>query len=515
MERADEGLLGSALSTPQLAQVDARVQVALGELSSTHPPVLRVITGSEQPVSGAIVTALSSGRRLGQTGIEGEMDLVAEELGAGALAVMAEGFISTEVRIPMPPPAQTDVHLTRGARIIGLVLDDRGLPAGAGIRVMAVSPLYSFNDRALGLTLAGEPLIPLVQTDEKGAFVLSGLDPGHQYRLFAAGKGLASFDERTTVVPGPDAYVEVRTSPVFGVFVAFRDEDGRPLQLAPMTGSWQGSVTTGARATPLFTTKWTETLLGLDAGCNVVAEFYDRTFFYTAQGEPGDSISLRYRAELPGYAPIDELVEAGRAVGCLRRQDIIVRHTADGFGHVSVLLDPPARVAALLDSLSAGRHCKLRLREVPSGKVLDLWLDALAPAGLQVVDGIPHGVYAATLVAPHQLFAHPFGLQVDVGPEPVTLRFDLPPTGTLEMRVWRPDGSAYYGPLVGSHLRMEGDELDAFYFSSGPYRIPLLPNGEYRIVLDNLFADDAETHAQRIFVRDDGQTTVAEWRIPF
>ena len=105
-------------------------------------------------------------------------------------------------------------------------------------------------------------------------------------------------------------------------------------------------------------------------------------------------------------------------------------------------------------------------------------------------------------------------IELRVGPEPVTLGIELPATETLEIKVWRADGSRYCGPLSGSHLRIDGDELDVFYFSSGPYRIPLLPAGEYRIVLDNLFSDDAELHAKTVLVRSAGEVTAVEWQVP-
>lgn len=512
-EAAKERRADSYSTIHQFDHPDARVQAPPDEQEAERQPVLRVMRWSGQPVSGAVVAQQSSGKRLGQTALDGEVALVEKELGTGTLVVMADGFISTELRLRMPPSLRTDVYLDEGAQIRGVVLDPTGLPAGAGMNVMAVNPLYYFNDRALGLTLSGQPLIPIVQTDENGAFVLRGLDPWREYRIFAAGGGLAEFEERDSIVPGPDAYVEVRTSPVYGVFLTFQDESGRPPQLAPMTGRWQGSATTEAQAIPLFTTKWTENLLGLDVGCNGNAEFYDRTLFYTTPGDSGESITLRYRAELPGYAPVDVLVDAGRAAGCLSQKNVVIQETGGGFGRVSVVLNPPARAAALLESLSDGRQCKLRLREVHSGRILDVGLDALAPSGFQVVDGVPFGEYVGAFTAPHQLFVHTFDFPFRVGTEPVTLDIHLPATGTLEMTVWRRDGSAYCGPLVGSHLRLGGNELDAFYFSSGPYRIPLLPNGEYRIVLDNLFSDDAEMHAQEIFIRADGETTRADWRI--
>ena len=370
--------------------------------------VLRVMTWSEQPVAGATVTALASGQRIGSTDPKGELRLIENELGSGELAVMAGGFVSTEIRIPLPVPRRTDVHLDVGGQISGLVLDPRGQPVGSGLIVMAVSPLYYFDDRALGLTLAGEPLIPLVRTDESGAFVLQGLDSALQYQIFCAGSGHASFDEQEAILPAPDAYVEVQLTAVYGVDLLLRDQAGRPPKIAPMEGRWQGShAPVVGGATYLFTTRWTEELLGLDAECNEGAQFYDKSIFYAVREDQGDSIELRYSVELPGYAPINALVSAGRALGCLRQVELVIEQICTGFGQVTVALDPPSRVESLLASLPAGRQCKLRLRENASGRVLDVRLDSLAPAGFQVISGVPYGDYSATLVGPHQLFSYP------------------------------------------------------------------------------------------------------------
>jgi hypothetical protein len=82
------------------------------------------------------------------------------------------------------------------------------------------------------------------------------------------------------------------------------------------------------------------------------------------------------------------------------------------------------------------------------------------------------------------------------------------------MKVWRADGSRYWGPLTGSHLWLNGNQFDAFHFSSGPYRIPLLPAGEYRIVLDNLFPDGTGLNAQTVLVRGADEVTAVEWQLP-
>jgi hypothetical protein len=480
--------------------------------------VIQVATWTERPVFGAVVTALTSGTRIGVTGPTGELSLLGAELGSGEISITAEGFVPSEVHLPQPPPLRTLVRLEEGSQITGMVLDPHGLPLGSGVTVMAVDSPYYFDDRALALTLSGTPLISLAHTDENGIFVLRGLAPARKVRLFCAGKGYASFDERKAFAPGPDVYVEIQALPVYGVMLAFHDAAGRQPSLAPMEGRWQGSVAPLAHADPLFTTRLTEELLGLEAGCNGSPGYYDKPLIYTVHEESGDSIALRYRAELPGYAPVDVLVDASRAVGCLQRHEVVLEETCEGFGQFTVVLEPPGRASSLLDSVSAGRECKLHLREVSSGKVLEMRLKSLAPAGFEVIRGVPYGEYSVTFVGPHQLFAYPdnfrAAMNLRVGPNPATLEIDLPETGTLEMEVWKADGSAYRGPLAGTHLRLDGDQLDAFYFSSGPYRIPLLPTGDYRIALDNLFPDEGELNTQTIFVHGKDMKTFLQWRLP-
>ncbi len=51
-------------------------------------------------------------------------------------------------------------------------------------------------------------------------------------------------------------------------------------------------------------------------------------------------------------------------------------------------------------------------------------------------------------------------------------------------------------------------EMDVFYFSSAPYRIPLMPSGEYRITLDNL---GSNLESKTVFVMEDDSTTAASW----
>ena len=479
--------------------------------------IIRVVTVNEQPISGALVTSLSRKDRIGVTSMKGELLLTAEDFGSGQVAVMAEGFVVTEVKITPPFPDVVEVHLRNGSAVSGLVLDTEGDPVGKGMSVMAVSPLYWFDDRALEMTLSGSPLIPLVQTDEGGKFLLRGLEPTLQYRIFAAGLGAVSFDERNAITPGPDAYVELRALPVYGALLAFRDELGNMPPLAPLEGGWHGSARPRSHADWLYTTKWTAELLGLEPGCNGQIGFYDKYFFFTTHEDIGGSLALRYSGELPGFSPIDVGVDAARAIVCVPRYEISINQICNGFGNVTVAVNPPDRAASLLASLGTGRECRLRLTELSSKTIIEARLKSLAPAGFEVIRGVPYGDYAVMFVAPHQLFTYPkdvrMPLNLRVGPDDVAVNVSLPAFGTIEMKVITADGLDYNGPLTGSHLRTEGGELDTFHFSSAPYRIPLLPTGEYKIVVDNIFPGSTDLQSQTVYVGARDEMTLLKWRI--
>jgi len=225
-----------------------------------------VLTTENQPIPGATVAASPGNAILGLTSTTGELGLTAEALGTGRVAVTAEDFIASEIRLGPSLSTTVEMHLRHAETISGVVLSPGGLPLGDGVLVMAVGPLYFFDNRAVEMALAGSPLIPLVKTDKNGEFVLHGLDPGLRYRLFAAGQGHASFDQKSSFTAAPGAYVEVRALPVYGALLVFEEADGADPDLPAFEGRWHGGATPRVHADLLYSTRWTPELLGLDTG---------------------------------------------------------------------------------------------------------------------------------------------------------------------------------------------------------------------------------------------------------
>lgn len=522
----------SSAERPVHAEIDALPQAAVDRVLKNVVPVfrseaspeesvaeanravlLRVLGPNDEPVAGALVTGLAEakGNLIGSTSSDGGVLLTPKEFGSEGLAIMAEGFISTEVAIAPPFPDQVDVHLARGAAISGFVLDTEGLPAREGMTVMAVSPLYYFDDRALGLTLSGSPLIPLTYTDTNGQFMLSGLNPDLHYRLFAAGHGLVAFDEKLTAMPGT-VDVELTARPVYGVLVCPRDEFGNPPKAARLEGQLDSATSEAQHAHILHASKWTPRLLGVDRVTEAQAPYYDRYLFFTTERDLGDSIPIRYRLRIPGYEPVDAELNALRLADRVPVQQQLVKRTCAGFGKVTVVVTPPSRVDALLRAVSSGRECRLLLREIVMGHRFEARLKDLAPSGMELIDGVPYGDYAVTFVAPHSLFAYPDNnhapVMVRIGPEPALLDVPISAFGTIELRILTADHHLYSGPVLGSHVRLDNSQMDVFYFSTPPYRIPLMPGAEYRMELDNL---QTNLESKTLFVREDDSTTVVSW----
>lgn len=473
--------------------------------------VLRVLTRDERPISGAVVT-LANTMQLGAASSNGEIAVPGDAFGSSAV-LTADGFVPLELLLTPSSSGMTIVHMQSGLSISGVVRDLHGMPI-EGAAVMAVSPLYYFDDRALESTLSGVPLIPLDYCDIAGRFNLIGLDGRLQYRVFAAGGGCAVFDERKFVAPGDGVELELVARPVYGAVVSVVDASGgAPATLSDQVRLKSFAFPVAIHADSMFTTRWTRRLLGLDTdSCAALSSNEDQLFFI-AREDLGESIGVNYRAVVAGYEPLDTTFELCRARGSVPRREVMLTRSCDAFGEVAVIITPPTRVEALAAAVTKGRECKLRLKEHVTGIVVEAIL-CFDSAGMEVVNGVPFGDYSVELRSPHSWFSYPNNYQaqssVRIGRERSMIEVFIPPLGVIEMKVTTPDSLEYRGPLMGSLLRVEDNSMNAFYFSSGPYRIPLVPDGEYRVVVDNLGAD---CEPANVMVRATDTTALVTWHL--
>jgi hypothetical protein len=380
--------------------------------------------------------------------------------------------------------------------------------------VMAVSPLYYFDDRALGMALADKAFIPMTRTDPSGRFTLTGLSPSLNYRFFAGGLGYVAFDEHLTVVPSSNDFVELVARPVYGAIVAPRDVNGNEPRAGPFDGFLDSATAEAQHAHLLHASKWTPTLLGVESTEPAGLAYYDRYLFFTTDHELGPAIPIRYRVRIPGYKAVDVAIGAGRAVDAVPRHVVTLPAASDGFGVVAVQMGPP-RKAWAWDEVASGRECRLLLESTGSEPRFEVRLKALAPSGLEVIEGVPYGDYLAKFVAPHDLFTYPHSgdppILLRVGPRPAVMDVSIPDLGAIELRVLTADGLLYAGALMGTHVHITDGHMGAFYFSRPPYRFDLVPPGEYRFALDNLSPD---IEPRSVLVDAVEPATVAEWRLP-
>ncbi|MDA1265828.1 MAG: carboxypeptidase-like regulatory domain-containing protein [Planctomycetota bacterium] len=383
--------------------------------------------------------------------------------------------------------AREEVVLRKAWAVTGKVVGPTGHPVDGKVRVIALAGRDSLTTSAVASSLAGLGPLPTTTADANGDFVIDGLDAGEAYRLFAGGGGyIAANHFAQPVRPADGQHVLVEVRPVYGVRILLREEDGGKLALSEqLNGKWHGTPSTPPGAKIIVSGGWTAALLGL--GPQESRSAFDKTYYFQNKVEAPEGLPLSYSAHLPGYEEVDVKITAMRAAADLEDIELRLTRVGDGgFGRITVWLDPPEAVEVVLPSGDNHRRSQLYLTEQDGGRLIRAQLVGLEN-GFVDIEGLPHGDYWARFRAPHQLFREPSGdlpgRLVVVADEPVDFRVGVDQLGSLSFTLQDSAGQRYVGPVQGTHIRTFGGEADSFFIAFPPYEIPLLPPGEYKLVV--------------------------------
>ncbi|MBI1381299.1 MAG: hypothetical protein GC161_09430 [Planctomycetaceae bacterium] len=210
---------------PQRAQVAAAAEPGSAEEAHGRAPVRvrgRLFTGTGTVAAGAELVARSTAARpeswelRGAPDAEGRFELalpVAPGQGAALHAVL-EGHVRASWDWFEPPAGALielgDVHLVRGARVRGRLVDRRGGAPGSGWQLVAESTWRTEGD-------GGNGYVDSAPIAEDGAFVLDGVPPG-ALTLWATFSSLAQSERET---------VQAREGEEFGVTLTHTGADPR------------------------------------------------------------------------------------------------------------------------------------------------------------------------------------------------------------------------------------------------------------------------------------------------
>jgi len=200
---------------------------------------LRAVDPEGSPVGGSTVSYLQDHgppRPLGRTDGSGrarvEIPSTAED--GGGLLVWRKGFVPSFAPLGEFGDGESEatIVLSPAGKLTGFVTHAGGAPAD-NARVLAWGPGRRPSLSLLRRVLSGErddPRLLLVETDARGAFVLTGVDPSRTYRLAAGKSGAAA-----AAVTGRPNHEPVRLvlKRVFGCFVHLAGPKGATPEVSP------------------------------------------------------------------------------------------------------------------------------------------------------------------------------------------------------------------------------------------------------------------------------------------
>lgn len=200
------------------------------------------------------VESADAWKQVGVTNHEG-LCTAAARPSAGSIVASGPGY-----QIARAPIAEHDrvlLTLEEGASIGGRVVFPDGSGAGAGIKVLAREHSHlRAKTKAIKHAFAGFPSVIHASTDSFGSFILEGLNPDCQYRIFAGGSGVMMKRPVGELVHAFfQSEVEIEVCKAYGACVVLTEEDGSPLEargalVAPGVSPFKVANPTGARRVP-------------------------------------------------------------------------------------------------------------------------------------------------------------------------------------------------------------------------------------------------------------------------
>lgn len=500
----DRGVLVDDPATQTSLREEMPLQRAGSEVEISASPagprdcLVQIRSLGSVPVPGASILDRERGVLLGKSDENGQAEVSLERDHDARLLVTHQEYVGRLFGVPREQTSPITVNLVPSWSIDGIVLKPGGLPAGAGLLVLAAGPNQALEHDAIALAVSGVPAIPMARTDEGGGFRLVGLDSQKGYHLFVGGAGLIAFDPfEPAIFSTDDQPVRIRTRAVYGAVIALREVGGGPLRLgSELDGPWFGSPAALARdAKPVFLSSDGPLLLGLTHSGSSMAR-HEREILFSLP-DLVDGIDVSFDVSVPGYERRAGMIYCPRLLNDLEIKPVELSPDAPGFGDIVVRVDDRELAKRVLVSTEMNPGMILHLVDVRQSSVLETRLARLL-TGEQVIRGVPFGSYHAHVEGPHGFFEVEYPGSLVVSESPAT--FDLPLTGlgAMELTLETGAGGTYAGPLLGSLVHSLGREAIDFHFWRPPYFIPVLPPGRWEVSINGFVI--VEPAAERPFV---------------
>ncbi len=488
------------------------------EVSQTFARPFRVVVRDELgiPIAGARIERVDADDRddavsLGTTGRDGVLDSGAPGE-SFTLVTSASGYATETTSFQRPAQASEPITIVmrEGAAIAGSVRFADGRNPGAGVRVYACREggCLSAYELARGLEDVADSAI--VETDAQGRFRVEGLLPGVPYGVFAGAPGIAMLrgigelgprmTGLTAIAGGDD--LEIVVGHLYGTAARLVEEGGAPLRV---TARAEWEVSDWIMAVEEVSGQSDSRFVGLDeptlalAGIDVAA-VHSRfptpkhvTSRFVVSERDVDSRSVWRTVSAVGYEDAGGQVEAPRIRGDAVSWDDVVMTPADVIrtGDLRIEFDWPASFESAVKRSDRALG-KILLSPEGGGPALSL---ALAPGETGgIIQGIPAGYYHARFRGEGFGAMEPgveqLAIPVEIlEGETATLRFDLGGFGSIVIHAVDADGRQYLRRLkaeleaVDGRTTASGSSRSSFTLRRGPFRIPVLEPGAYRMTV--------------------------------
>jgi|GEM_PF-4474034 len=486
---------------------------------------VRIVDDNGAPIPGAVCRQAPAWSVIGTADQSGRTK-VALENEQGDITITAPKFAVRHCELPRyRDGSEVIVVLEQEGVILGRAVDTLGRPAVEGLRVVAQPLGAAPEGDSLLRALDGGGPVKGCTTSADGTFRLEGLILGERYQILVAGNGLLGVARQVISAPAStvDASdgVVVSLSTVYGIILNVLEEGGEALRLSPLLrGRWVGTprpldssvgIVPADGLIPL--------LLGRPGSGDYRGGPYSRLFLFVTSAPLGDSIDLKFQAQVPGYQEFDGLVAARRVTSSVAKVDIeLAREVGGGFGALELRLMPLEFADTALPSPpNQSQLPELVLTDVETGKELHAELSEIG-RGFQRIEGVPYGVYRARFSGPGRFFewrgADEGPVFVNVGPQTAEFEVDIRGLGSFQLKGRFADGTGYSGPIRGVIYRLvdaSPEPVDSAHFSLArrPYCLPFIPSGDYRV---ELTIPGVISPAGRLRV-DGGRTTVVDFQL--
>jgi hypothetical protein len=480
-------------ATPGLPERHVRVEQGI------HLDRIAVEVRSERgdPIPDAVAVLASDGALIhrGTTDQNGNAVLAVAGGQSLVLGVTAQGYVAYRATLSDPLPARTVVVLRSSVTIRGRVQQPDGRPPPAPMLVVAwPTHRQAPSPDDLRLLFAGTPLLPAVETDPAGEFLLDGLSEGRSYLVAAGNTGWttrAVSEHECRVVPGnrENEPLVLTIWKVFACVARARLEDGGEPPEAKEIGSWSVVVPRSARTVAeieLGLSRIAEAMAGQQVSrprnwLDLQDDWRFRVLAYTSSE---DHLKTLITYWVPGLAPGRAEVHLPHFTGNLPVRNVFLAPKTRDFGTLrvtiradhDVLASPGTSSAATLFLEPADRRGdEIRIRMASLG------------SGVHEFRDIPAGRYRARLVAERGSFQQPPtnrpARPITIGLHAATIEFDLRGLAAVQLVFREQRGSevADVGRIVVTPQSPDGAESYGMCgFRGPPYLLQGLNPGRYR-----------------------------------